>query len=119
MAYPAGVLGTYMELYEAEVGTFVEYLRGLSREELQARAEFDGTVVTMEWILRHVAYAGLAYGEDGRGAVQGAEAMKKVKLSGDLVECIAASVPRMAEAMEGAWGKTEAEVSRMMIDTPW
>ena len=50
-----------MDLYNAEVERFVDYLCGLAPEQWQARAEFAGEMVTMDRILGHVVRSGLGW----------------------------------------------------------
>src|SRR5262245_53002782 len=117
MTYPPGPLGVLMELYEAEVGEFLSYLRGLSREQRAASADFGGRVVTIEGILEHVVRAGVGYAQDARGAVQGEK--RELAVAGDRLEQIHSMVRLMGEAVDGAWDKSEDELNVTMIDTSW
>jgi hypothetical protein len=119
MLYPPGVLGPYMELYEAEVDRFINYLRALDQNDLQAQATFAETTISIPKILTHVAHAGMAYAEDARGVIKGLEAKQKFTLNPDPIEAVLAIVPRMRDALDGAWDRTESELSKMIIDTPW
>jgi uncharacterized damage-inducible protein DinB len=117
--YPAGSLGTYMELYEAQVRELLHFLRGLSASDQAAKACFGETTVTVPQILEHVAHAGMAYAEDARGALKGPESKEKIQLPPDPLEAIANIVPRMRDALEGAWSLTDPQLAQIVIDTPW
>jgi uncharacterized damage-inducible protein DinB len=121
MGYPAGTLGTLMELYEGVVGQLAEYLGGLSAEERRAAAEFDGVRVTVEAILRHVVESGEVYARYAGEALRQEE--YSIKLPGnvmvDPVRTVRAVVPAMAAALEGYWEMSDAEVEGVMVDTEW
>ena len=91
-------LRVLMELYEAEVDRFIEYLGGLSPQDLQARAEFAGQVVSIEEILAHVERSGLGYAQDARSALHGASGATGVG-EGEWIARLRSILPVMREAL--------------------
>jgi hypothetical protein len=120
MSYPAGTLGTLMELYEQEVGEFVGYLRGLG-EGLAVSTVINEETVSVRGILRHVTESGYAYAAYARGAIkgQGITVPVEVPAFADPVEGVAAVVGRMAEALRGSWEMTDAQIEAAVAETYW
>ena len=55
--------------------------------------------------------------QDARSALH--EVKREIQAEGDWSQKIRSMVLAMAEALEGAWGKSEDELNEMMIDTSW
>lgn len=119
MTYPAGSLGTFMELYRDAVDDFIAWLATLSPEDLTAQAQFGEATVRIPDILSHVAGAGAAFARDARRAITGSDAKPAQKPPENLIERIRSIVPQMVAALEGGWHLSDPELAKMVIDTPW
>jgi len=116
-SYPAGTLGTLMEIYQQAVDDFVAYLRACAPAELTASAEFNGQTIRIRGILEHVAHVGFEYANDARRGL--GKALVEAAAPVDLIEDIVSIIPQMAEALEGFWHLTDPEIGEVLIDEPW
>jgi len=117
ISYPAGTLGTLMELYQQAVDDFVVYLRARSPAEISASAEFSGQTIRITGILKHVAHAGFEYANDARRGL--GKPLLAASAPSDLIADIVSIIPQMAEALEGVWHLTDPEIGKILIDEPW
>jgi hypothetical protein len=116
-SYPAGTLGTLMEIYQQATEDFVAYLRARTPVELSAGAVFNGRTVTIKEILNHVVYAGNEFANDLRRGL--GRPMDQSAAPADVIEAIVAIAPRTAAALERAWHLTDPEIGKVLIDQPW
>ena len=117
ISYPAGTLGTLMEIYQQAVDDFVAYLRARSPAEILASAEFNGQTIRITGILKHVAHAGFEYANDARRGL--GKPLAAASAPSDPIEAIVSIIPQMAEALEGVWHLTDPEIGKILIDEPW
>ena len=117
ISYPAGTLGTLMEIYQQAVDDFVVYLRARTPAEISASAEFNGQTIRIMGILKHVAHAGFEFANDARRGL--GKALVEEPARADPIEDIVSIIPQMAEALKGFWHLTDPEIGEILIDEPW
>src|SRR5207244_3573741 len=90
-------------------------------EQLVAAATFDGKSASIQWVLSHVINAGCYYAEYIKHALRGTTPSMDLKLDlpADPIEGIRSLIPRTAEALEGFWQATEAQLAKMTVQTSW
>jgi uncharacterized damage-inducible protein DinB len=110
-----------MELYSGVIDDFTEYLDTLSPAELSASATFDGKSISMKSVLSHVVNSGCYYAENLKHALRGKTPSFDLepKLPADPLDSVRSLIPRTAEACEGFWAMTEAELARKTVMTSW